>query len=135
MSISVTTVMIWLHLLAMVGAFGGLLFAHMTQREGGAAALKKAVRLFNIFLVIGLIAGLHLYGQKIMAAKAAAVSLGPVHMVVGIKLVLLLAAGALVGISAKAVREGQMGKGSSLRVAALLLMAIAAFLGTALSNI
>ena len=134
MSFSIDQFVIWFHLVSMAGALGGLYFMHWVVEDGNLDGLKRGVRLFNFFIIAGILAGLHLYGQKIMAAKEGGFDISHVHQTVGIKITLLLAAGACVGISAKASRGGKTGKASTLRLAGVIIMALAAYLGVTLRS-
>ena len=113
--------LLWTHLLSLLGIFGGLLAlqagvpADVRNRPDVAGG---AAKLFNILLALGLLAGLGLFFLTHGLQR------GPHFLgVVGLKFILLLAVGALVGMSKKP------GKGDTFRTIALVLLALAAFSG------
>jgi hypothetical protein len=116
--------LVWLHLLCMVGAFGALLFAQLglpadvRRQEAVARGISRVV---NALIGAGLLAGAGLYGVKHGQAMGA-----HYNGVIGIKFGLLLAVGALVAMSRKPER------GDALRTLACTLLAVAAFLGSSL---
>lgn len=114
--------LICLHILCMIGAFGGLLAfqaalpASLRANEDAAAGLSRVV---NILIGIGLLAGALRYGI------AQGHTLGAHYNgVIGAKFVILLAVGALVGMSKKP------GRGNLFRTVSIILLAIAALLGS-----
>jgi hypothetical protein len=115
---------LWLHLLCMVGAFGGLLALRLAVPEGvrrDPAVGRKASRLFNLLLVVGLAAGAGYYALLSGHLRGA-----HYNGVIGLKFVLMLAAAALLGLSARSAR------GDGLRTGAMLLLAAAALAGATL---
>lgn len=118
----------------MVGALGGLYFTHWVAGPGNPYGVKQGLRLFNFFILAGVLSGLYLYSQKIMAAKQGGFDISHIHQTVGIKFILLFVAGFCVGISAKAAREGMAGKASTLRLAGVIAMALAVFFGVTLNH-
>lgn len=117
--------LLWVHLLCVVGTFGGLLAFQLVvpaslRREINVAG--RASKVFNILLGIGLLAGILLYGMNRGHV------MGPHYNgVIALKFVFLLATGALLGISKSSPR------GDTLRKIAIVLMALAAFCGLTLS--
>ena len=115
---------VWIHLICMVGALGALLFCQLglpadLRRQDAVA--RGASRLVSILIGIGLLAGLGAYGIRkghLMGAHY--------NAVIGIKFGLLLAVGALAGMSRKPER------GDAFRGLAAALLAIAALLGSSL---
>ena len=116
--------LIWVHLLCMVGAFGALLFAQLglpAEVRRQEAVARGLSRLVNILIGVGLLAGAGLYGLKkghLMGDHY--------NGVIGMKFGLLLAIGALVGMSKKPER------GDAFRKLACALLAVAALLGSSL---
>jgi hypothetical protein len=114
-------ILTWLHILCMIGAFGVLAGAQfglpsdVRNREDVARGISK---IGNIFIGIGLLASVAFYGM----AKAHTFG-AHYNGVIGTKFVLLLAVGALLGMSKKP------GKGDTFRTVALVLIAVAALLG------
>ncbi len=117
-------VLVWLHVLCMVGTFGGLLAVQLVvpaATRNTPQVAKGAARLFSILISIGLVAGILVY------VKAAGMGNGRnYNMIIGIKFVILLVVGALLGISARS------GIANVLRTLAMIFLAIAALLGTSL---
>jgi len=111
----------WIHIVAMVGAMGGLLFVDRLRAANAGCELRPAMRLFNVAMVIGLVAGLFLYLRFDHASRY--------HMVVGIKMLLLLIAGAGAGMSSAMARKGRPAAEALLRRLAIAVMALAALLG------
>lgn len=119
--------LLWTHLLSLIGLFGGLL----VMQAGLPAAVRNqpdvargASKLFNALIGLGLLAGAGLY------VVTHSYSLGAhVNGVIGVKFVLLLGVGALVGMS------GKPGKGDQFRTIAMVLIALAAFAGLTIPNV
>lgn len=117
-------ILTWVHVLCMIGAFGGLLLAQF----GLPAAVRNSdevtrgiSKVGNILIGLGFVAGILNYGL------IKGHTLGPhFNGVVAVKFVILLAVGALLGMSKKP------GKGDTFRTIALVLLAIAAFAGMSL---
>jgi len=127
------SITIWIHLLCMIGAFGGLLTAQLAlSREDGShhLAILKPV---NLMLAIGLVAGLTAYFLKIKDASVSGEEIvGAVHMVVGIKFLILLGVGGCSGMAAGLTKKGKWEAAGRLRWIATGLLAIAAYLGVSL---
>ena len=118
--------LVWVHILCMVGCFGGLLALQLVVPaavRNTPEVSKSASKLFNILIGIGLIAGVVNYvmdqGYKLG---------GHYNGVIGTKFMILLAVGALLGLSNKP------GKGDAFRTASLVLLALAALFGTTLPH-
>lgn len=112
------TIVRWLHVLSMVGLSGGVLVIQcaIPRAERRDEWLRKAVRLWNILLLIGLLAGVLMYGL------ARGHTLGAHYNgVVGLKFIILLAVGALLPLSLKSAH------GDRLRWLALSLILAASF--------
>ncbi len=113
---------VWVHILGMVGAFGVLLGA----RAGLAReAAPGAARLAAWLLGVGFLAGLIVFG---LLAHRGGLHPGLTHTV-ATKFVLLLVAGAGLGIGAKAARNGRAVKAGRAWLGALIALALAALLG------
>ena len=81
-------------------------------------------------VAVGLVAGLAAYYFRVRDAGSAGEELaGPVHMIVGIKFVLLACIGACLGIGSAKAKRGQFAAAHGLRWVSLLLLAGAALLG------
>lgn len=122
-----------LHVLCMVGTFGLLLGGQLSlppeQRDSSEAG-KKVLGLANALTGIGLIAGVAAYVLVIQAAKAGGGGVAShYHMVIGFKFMLLFAVGACLGIAGALLKKGKVGALSALRWTAMVLLAVAAFLG------
>lgn len=110
------------HVLAMVGAFGGLLVFQTALPPDARRDIRLArglARVVNILIGLGLLAGAVRYG--LLRGHTLG---GHFNGVIALKFILLLAIGALVGISAKSER------GDRLRGIAAFLLALAALLGS-----
>lgn len=120
----IVQLLIWIHLICMVGAFGGLLlcqFALPADVRRQDAVARGASRVLNLLIGVGLLAGAAIYGLK------KGQLMGPhYNAVIGVKFGLLLAVGALVGMSKKPER------GDVMRNLACVLLALAALLGSTL---
>lgn len=107
----------WVHVLCMVGVFGGLLLVQLglpaTVRNEPATA-RRITRLLSILLGVGLLAGLAGYGFKQGHLMG-----GHFNGVIGLKFVLLLMVGGLLPLSRKE------GRGDTIRWIALALLALA----------
>ena len=115
------SLLLWIHLLSMIGAFGVLL-GDLVGLHKATRANAGAARLASLLLAVGLPAGLWLYRLKIAAGWGA---LG-LHRTIGIKFVLLVGAGAFLGIASKQFRNGRPAPAAKLQGAAVALLAMAA---------
>lgn len=114
-------VLLWLHVLCMAGAFGGLLILQAgvpRAVRSDADAIRPAIRWLNILLGLGLISGALLYGSLQGHTRG-----GHFNGVIGLKFVLLLAVGGLLAVSRRSPR------GDTMRAASLILLALAALSG------
>lgn len=117
-------ILTWVHLLCMIGAFGGLLAIQVAVPAAirNSDEVARAVsRLGNLLIGLGFVAGALNYGLR-HGHKLGAHFNG----VMGVKFALLLAVGALLGMSRKP------GKGDAFRTVALVLLAVAALCGSSL---
>ena len=132
MSDSVHHVTLWVHILSMVGAFGSLLIAQLALTANDTAN-ARILRTVNVLVAIGFLAGCFVYFLIIKTAASAGDELpGRVHMVVGIKLLILLGVGGCSGMAAGLTKKGKWEAAGRLRWIATGLLAIAAYLGVSL---
>jgi hypothetical protein len=112
-------ILLWAHLLCMVGAFGGVL---LLQRGTPASlradpeALRPAIKWLNILIGAGLLFGVLLYGLTQGHTRGA-----HFNGVIGFKFGMLIAVGALLAVSRRS------NTGDTLRWIAAALLAVAAF--------
>lgn len=107
----------WIHVLCMVGLFGGLLVVQLAlpaQVRNDADIARRITRLLSILLGVGLLAGLAGYGLKQGHLMG-----GHFNGVIGLKFFILLIVGGLLPLSRKP------GRGDRVRWIALALMAFA----------
>ena len=120
-----TSLILWAHILSMVSSIGVLLGIQVcTDKEfrNHADPSRRVARLANILLAIGLVAALSYYFLTGGSTK------GPHYNgVIGVKFLMLLGAGAVIGISKKT------DKGDLLRWIAITLMVLASLFGTTLN--
>ena len=127
------SITLWIHLLSMIGAFGGLLVAQLALSTKDGSHHMAILKPVNVMLAIGLLAGLIAYFLKIKTAQTSGEELtGGVHMVVGIKFLILLGVGACCGIATGLMKKEKWKAAGRLRWAASGLLAIAAYLGISL---
>ena len=126
-------VLLWVHLLAMVGAFGALYLAQNLLLGAGGDLLKRALASFNKFIAVGFIAGLALYYIRVSTAVQAGFDLGAkLHGTIGVKFLLLLAAGGCAAVGGKKARGGHPAAARGLNFVALLALAVATLMGLTL---
>lgn len=107
----------WIHVLCMVGLFGGLLVVQLAlpaQVRNDADIARRITRLLSILLGIGLLAGLASYGLKQGHLMG-----GHFNSVIGLKFVILLMVGGLLPLTRKE------GRGDRVRRILLALLAFA----------
>jgi hypothetical protein len=107
----------WIHVLCMVGLFGGLLVVQLalpSQVRNDADIARRITRLLSILLGIGLLAGLAGYGLKQGHLMG-----GHFNGVIGLKFVILLMVGGLLPLTRKE------GRGDRVRWILLALLAFA----------
>lgn len=129
-------IVLWIHLIAMIGALGGLMHiqfglpVHLRDRREDIAG---SLKLSNLLLAVGFVVGFVLYYMKIRAGAASGNPLpAATHMAVGIKFLLFLSAMALLGIGAKKLRDNNAAIAHTLRLTAIVVLALAALLGVCL---
>jgi hypothetical protein len=117
----------------MVGAFGVLLAAHLALPGGvrdTASVARRLAGLLNALLGLGLLTGLGMFVLRMRLLKSIGQELGSgYHAVIGTKFLLLLAIGACLGIASGKLRKGHTAAAHTLQTVAMILLAMAAFLG------
>lgn len=114
----------WIHVLAMVGILGGLLVYQCglpAETRNHPDHARAATRLWNILLGIGILAGLLLYGLQRGHTLGA-----HYNGVIGVKVVVVLALGALLPMCRRPDR------GDAMRWTSAALLALAALAGLSL---
>ncbi|NKB25237.1 MAG: hypothetical protein GKR87_12835 [Kiritimatiellae bacterium] len=132
----VEKICIWVHVLTMIGAFGGLLHIQVglpVTAKNSFEGSGKATRFSILLISIGFVLGFILYYVNIKTAAELAVPLSSrFHMLIGIKLILLFMATAFLGIGTKKLRQENGRTANTFRVAAIITLAMAAYLGVSL---
>ncbi|MCS6772225.1 MAG: hypothetical protein NZ740_09405 [Kiritimatiellae bacterium] len=109
----------WVHILSMIGVFGGLLVFQLAVPKPirrDPAVVSAAVRLWNTLLAVGFLSAVWMY------LMAGGLNLGGHYQgVVGLKLLLLIAVGALLPISKR------QESGDRLRMICIGLLLLASF--------
>lgn len=117
-------ILTWVHVLCMVGVFGGLLvvqFGLPAAVRNLDEVAKGVAKIGNILIGVGFLAGGAIYGM------IKGHTLGShFNGIIAVKFVILLAVGALLGMSKKA------GRGDLFRTISLVLLAVAALCGSLL---
>jgi hypothetical protein len=108
----------WIHVLSMIGVFGGLLIIQLglpPAVSAEAATARRMTRILSLLLGLGLLAGVAAYGLKHGHL------LGPhFNGVIGFKFALLVAVGGLLPLTRKE------GVGPTIRWIAIILLAMSA---------
>lgn len=115
----------WLHLLSVLGVFGGLLVLQLgvpAAVRNDADLARRTGRVLNVLLLAGLLAGLFLF-MKAMPNYRGTPAAGHFHGIVGFKILVLVAVGGLLPMSRKP------GRGDAARWSAIALLAAAALAG------
>ncbi|MCE9616127.1 MAG: hypothetical protein K8T26_17785 [Lentisphaerae bacterium] len=126
--------LVWVHVLCMLGTFGGLLviqFGLPREWRDSAAGARVGTGLIYTLLGVGFVVGLGLLGWQMHAAGTAALG-GHYWGVIGLKFILLLVVGAMLGIATRKLRAGLVGAAVTLRGVAIGALALAALLGVTL---
>ncbi len=125
-------VMLWIHLLSMIGAFGVLLGAQLCTPPADAGQPRKdrQGKVAAVLMAAGLLAGLVALSLKVKALEGEM----PEHLMstISMKFLLLLAAGAATGIASRKFSLGKAAAASGLRWVAIVALAAAALLGICL---
>jgi hypothetical protein len=124
---------VFVHVLCMLGAFGGLLmiqFGLPREVRDSSETASVAGRLASMLIGVGFIAGFIIYWLNIQYAANNHEHLpGLEHSIVGIKFLLLIAAGGFMGLTSRYMKAQQPGKAGIYRGMSMVVMAIAALLG------
>jgi len=123
----------WLHIVAMLATLGVLLFAQFGLPRPAATdteIMRAAFKMASGLAVLGLIAGFIIFYSRIQIAHEAGASLASVggHLILTKLGIWAMVAVCLMVGSVKA-KKGQVAAARSLRVASLVLIAVASFLG------
>lgn len=124
---------VFVHVLCMLGAFGGLLmlqFGLPRDVRDSSDTASVAGRLPAMLIAVGFVAGFLIYWLNIRYAANNHEQLPALeHSIIGIKFLLLLAAGAFMGLTSRYLKDDQPGKACIYRGMSLVVMGIAALLG------
>ena len=126
-------IFIGIHMLCMLGAFGGMLivqFGMPKDVRDNADVARSMGRLPILLITIGFLAGLVAYLLRMQYASRSGEVLPPVeHTIVGIKFMFLVAAGAFIGITSKSLKQANVVRANFFRLIALIAIILAACLG------
>ena len=127
---------LWAHLLAMIGALGGLfvaIYAFSITSEQASDRSAKSLTTVNTCLMIGFLAGLALTYLRVTTVLQAGLSMSTTfnHLILT-KLLLLLAAGAGVGIGTKKIKNNAEASARVCFILAMVALTLASFLGVML---
>lgn len=124
---------VWLHLLCMVGAFGALLYHQLflsTTQKADPVLGRTVNKAASILIAVGFLAGMLAYVLTIKLAASTGIEIeSSAHMKIGIKFLILLGAGACLGISSGMIRKERYNSAGAQRLLALVLLATAALIG------
>jgi hypothetical protein len=133
MTIDGKFVFVAVHVLCMLGAFGGVLIVQYglpKDVRDTADTARSAGRLPTLLLAVGFLAGLIAYWLNIHYAANSNVNLPSIeHAIIGIKFLFLVAAGAFMGITAKALKQADTRRANFFRGMTLVPFVLAACLG------
>ena len=133
MTINAKLVFVAIHVLCMLGAFGGVLivqFGLPKDVRDTPKTARSAGRLPSMLIAIGFLAGLIAYWLGIRYADNSGESLPPIeHTIVGVKFLFLVAAGAFMGLTVKSLKQSDTGRANFCRGLTLVAIALAACLG------
>ena len=125
--------LLWVHLLAMAGVFGGIFALHQLLQTGSQEVnpvSRSLIRGVNFSIVLLLLSGFALFYRRVLQAIQAGLSIqAPLFWIVGGKLGLLILLGALVGISTRKIPSGDLTVVRTLQKLSLGILALAVFLG------
>lgn len=122
-------ILLLVHILCMAGVFGGLVACLAAGRSTAgdlSATLRAAARPLNILLLVGFLAGMGLYVYRMPGDGADA---GPLHAIIGVKMLLFLGVGAMLGISSSALKKDNVSKARLYQLIAVILCVMAATFG------
>lgn len=130
----VQNLLLWVHVLCLLGTFGGLLviqFGLPREWRDSAAGAKVGTGLIYGMLGLGFLMGIGLLAWRVHTAGTAALG-GHYWGVIGLKFILLLVVGAMLGIATRKLRAGLVKTAVTLRAVAIGALALAALLGVTL---
>ena len=135
--------LIWVHLLAMAGVFGGFLYGRLifvSADQSYQEIIQSILKKTQYFIGHILISGFALFYFQIQTALQGKISLGDIFkdgvtLVILTKLALLIAVGAFSGIGSKKVREENYPAAEKMWLLALVSTSIAVLLGVMLRSI
>ncbi|MDA1044909.1 MAG: hypothetical protein O3C57_06760 [Verrucomicrobia bacterium] len=121
-------IVLWLHILCMVGCFGMVLGSMVSARAHTRETLAadRTLKVAVLALVFGLLAGIVAFVLTLRLATGVSPHF---MMIIMVKFVLLLAAGAALGVASKKSSAGDAKAAHGPRLAALIALASAALLG------
>ena len=133
MNVTLERVLLWAHLLCMVGTFGSLLITQLglpkATRDDPAVA-GACLRFMSFTLFVGLVFGVATYIVAIQSEKKLGGGLpSEFHMVIGIKFMIMILVAACFGMASGFVRKDKPATAHTLRWSAVFLLAGAALLG------
>ncbi len=124
---------IYVHVLCMLGAFGGLLmiqFGLPRDVRDSTGSAGVANRLPSMLIGVGFLAGFLIYWLNISFAAKVGEQLPMLeHSVIGIKLLLLVAAGGFMGLTSRYMKDEKPGNAAIYRGMSILVLGLAALLG------
>jgi hypothetical protein len=127
--------LVWLHIVCVLASFGGIFVATLglsAERRADASLVRALLRWPHALLGLGFVAGLAIYMIKARTLHADGAGANPFDIVIGVKFLLLLAVGACLGIASGKLKKGGISAAHVLMRVALLLLAVAAYLGVGL---
>jgi len=135
--------LIWVHLLAMAGVFGGFLYGRLvfaSADQSYQGVVHALLKITQFFIGLILISGFALFYFQVQNSFQAGISLGDIFRdgtthVILTKFVLLIAVGAFSGIGSKKAREENYPAAEKMWLLALVSTSIAVFLGVMLRSI
>ena len=112
-------ILLLLHVLCMVSAVGSLAYS-LIALPAGSDNSKRGFRFVSLLVTVGTLAGLGLFMVLMDGVN---------HAVVGTKILLLLAAGAFLGMGSAKIKKEQFAKARGMRWGAFVSLLVAALLG------
>ena len=117
------SILTWLHILMMVGAFGVLLGTALTPLNTESS--RRLHKIASPLLAVGFIIGFALYFVNIKAG----IYQSQAHSLIATKILLLIAALGFLGIGSKKLKDGQTSAANTLRWLSIISLISAALLG------
>ena len=133
MRVDIKLLFVAVHVLCMLGAFGGVLIVQFGLPKAvrdTADTANTAGRLPALLLAVGFLAGLVAYWLRIRYAANISGSLTSTeHSIVGVKFLFMVAAGAFMGVTAKSLKQSDTARANFFRGMTLVAIVLAACLG------